>query len=53
MADMPSGFWSGWIVVVTLVSLLALVWLVVTVYFPSRKTSKALQDSPTLSGMKI
>lgn len=33
MADMPTGFWSGWIIVVTLVSLAALAWLVISVYF--------------------
>ncbi|MDP2140064.1 MAG: cytochrome-c oxidase, cbb3-type subunit III [Gammaproteobacteria bacterium] len=33
MADLPSGFWSGWIVVVTVVSLVTLAWLVLSVYF--------------------
>jgi len=33
MADLPTGFWAGWIVVVTLVSLVALAWLVLSVYF--------------------
>ncbi len=33
MADMPTGFWSGWIAVVTLVSLAALGWLVFSIYF--------------------
>lgn len=33
MADLPSGFWSGWIVVVTIASLLTLAWLVLSVYF--------------------
>jgi len=32
MADMPNDFWSGWIIVVTLVSFIGLVWLVVSVY---------------------
>ena len=32
MADMPNDFWSGWIVVVTLISFIGLVWLVVSVY---------------------
>ena len=32
MADMPNDFWSGWIIVVTLVSFVGLVWLVVSVY---------------------
>lgn len=33
MADMPGDFWSGWIVVLTVVSLLGLAWLVFSVYF--------------------
>ncbi|MFQ6006440.1 MAG: cytochrome-c oxidase, cbb3-type subunit III [Woeseia sp.] len=33
MADMPTDFWGGWIAVITLVSLVALGWLVFSVYF--------------------
>ncbi|MDA1371004.1 MAG: cytochrome-c oxidase, cbb3-type subunit III [Proteobacteria bacterium] len=33
MADLPGGFWSGWIVVLTLVSLAGLSWLTLSVYF--------------------
>lgn len=33
MADLPTGFWSGWIVVLTCVSLATLIWLVLSVYF--------------------
>lgn len=33
MSDMPSEFWSGWIVVITTVSFLGLVWLLVSIYF--------------------
>ena len=33
MADLPSGFWAGWIVVITVVSLAALCWLVYSIYF--------------------
>ena len=32
-ADLPSGFWSGWIVVITLVSLACVAWLVWSLYF--------------------
>ncbi len=32
MADMPSQFWAGWIVVITVTSFLALVWLIVDIY---------------------
>jgi cytochrome c oxidase cbb3-type subunit 3 len=33
MADLPSGFWSGWITVITLVSLAAVAWLAWSLYF--------------------
>jgi cytochrome c oxidase cbb3-type subunit 3 len=33
MADMPTGFWAGWIAVITIVTLIGLVWLVWSVYF--------------------
>lgn len=33
MADLPTGFWSGWIMVVTLVSLGAVAWLTYSLYF--------------------
>lgn len=34
MADMPNTFWSGWIAVLTIVSILSLAWLVFSIYFP-------------------
>ncbi|MFT5139963.1 MAG: cytochrome c oxidase cbb3-type subunit 3 [Lysobacterales bacterium] len=33
MADMPTDFWSGWIALVTVISLVGLAWLVFSVYF--------------------
>jgi cytochrome c oxidase cbb3-type subunit 3 len=33
MADMPQDFWSGWIAVITIVSLIGLGWLVFSIYF--------------------
>jgi cytochrome c oxidase cbb3-type subunit 3 len=33
MVDLPSDFWAGWIVVVTIVSGVGLCWLVYSVYF--------------------
>ncbi|MGH8134961.1 MAG: cytochrome-c oxidase, cbb3-type subunit III [Steroidobacteraceae bacterium] len=32
MADMPSQFWAGWIIVITVTSFIALIWLVRDVY---------------------
>ena len=33
MADLPTGFWSGWIIVLTAVSFVTLIWIVFSVYF--------------------
>jgi cytochrome c oxidase cbb3-type subunit 3 len=35
MADLPSDFWSGWIILLTVISFIGLVWLVVSVYIAS------------------
>ena len=40
MADMPTSFWSGWIIVITLVSLLGFVWLVLSIYFSKNGAEK-------------
>ena len=44
MADMPTDFWSGWIAVLTIVSLLGLAWFVFSVYFAANGHEDA--DSP-------
>ena len=41
MADLPNTFWSGWITVLTVVSLVGLAWLVITIYYPR---GKSLED---------
>ena len=33
MADLPNDFWSGWIVLITVISFIGLAWLVISVYF--------------------
>ena len=33
MADMPSTFWSGWIIALTIGSVLGLTWLIFSIYF--------------------
>ncbi len=45
MADLPTGFWSGWIAVVTIVSLLGLGWLVFSIYF-SRDAQHEESEGP-------
>jgi len=34
VADLPSNFWSGWIVAITVTSFVALVWFVIDIYRP-------------------
>ncbi len=39
-ADMPSSFWSGWIIVLTVLSLIGLAWLILSVYFAKSDEGK-------------
>lgn len=41
MADLPSSFWSGWIVTITLVSFLSLVWLVFSIFFGDKSADQS------------
>lgn len=53
MTDMPTDFWSGWIAVLTIVSLLGLAWLVFSVYFSangSDDTESPLWDETLREG---
>ncbi len=43
MADLPTGFWSGWITVLTLVSVAGLIWLTLSIYF-SKDAKESVQD---------
>lgn len=45
MADLPTGFWSGWIIVLTLVSLAALLWLTISIYFGADANKKPDPDT--------
>lgn len=47
MGDMPSDFWSGWIVVVTLVSLAGLAWAIFSVYAPGNEPEHEAGEGPT------
>ena len=44
MADMPTDFWSGWIIVLTVVSFIGLGWLVYGIYFTSNGGAAAVQQ---------
>ena len=46
MADMPSDFWSGWIIVLTLVSLAGLAWVVFSVYSTAGDGHEDGDDGP-------
>ena len=35
MADMPNDFWSGWIIVITVTSLIGLAWVIFSIYSSS------------------
>ncbi len=45
MADLPTGFWAGWIAVITIVSMLGLGWLVFSIYF-SREPEHGEAEGP-------
>ena len=44
MADMPTDFWAGWIIVLTSVSVLGLCWLVFSIYFSANREQQ--EESP-------
>ena len=44
MVALPAGFWSGWVVVLTLVSLAGLAWLVLSIYFLPNSDHGAEED---------
>ena len=50
MADLPTGFWSGWVIVLTCVSLVTLAWLVLSVYFAPPEKHQESQQSEADSG---
>ncbi len=50
MIELPTDFWSGWIIVLTALSLIGLAWLVFSVYFsPRAKDEKKLIWDNTLT----
>ncbi|PCJ24390.1 MAG: cytochrome-c oxidase, cbb3-type subunit III [SAR86 cluster bacterium] len=48
MADLPTGFWSGWIIVITTVSLGFLLWLAISVYFSSDADKQSEAQTETV-----
>lgn len=41
MVDLPNSFWSGWVATITLVSFLALGWLVFSIFFFDKKSTES------------
>lgn len=52
MPDMPNSFWSGWIAVITVVSLATLAWVVLSIYFSKAPdpTQHAPGEEPVWDG---
>ena len=42
MAELPSNFWGGWITIITVVSLLGMLWLVLSIYFSKDKHEESI-----------
>lgn len=47
---MPPDFWVGWVAVLTVASVVALGWFVVSIYFGSDRAENAEGDSPVWDG---
>ncbi len=45
MADMPNDFWSGWIILITVISFISLVWLVISVYTAAPPTPEEVEHT--------
>ena len=50
MADMPSDFWSGWIVVITVTSFIGLGWLIFSIYSSPSDAHEEAHVSPVWDG---
>lgn len=48
MGDMPSDFWSGWIIVITVTSLIGLAWIIFSIYSSSEVHDD--EESPVWDG---
>lgn len=46
MPELPTGFWSGWIVVLTLTSLGILLWVVLSIYATKDEAQNSLEEEP-------
>lgn len=44
MAGMPNDFWSGWIIVITVLSFVGMAWIIVSIYFAKPNTPTDPQE---------
>ncbi|MBL4819488.1 MAG: cytochrome-c oxidase, cbb3-type subunit III [Gammaproteobacteria bacterium] len=45
MADLPNDFWSAWIAIITVISFVALAWIVFSIYFSGKDSKTATEES--------
>lgn len=50
MADMPSDFWSGWIIVLTVTSFIGLAWLIFSIYSSASDVHEEAGEGPVWDG---
>lgn len=50
MSDMPSDFWSGWIIVLTVVSFIGLGWAIFSIYSSDNVAQDGGEDEPVWDG---
>ena len=50
MGDLPSDFWSGWIIVLTVTSFVGLAWVIFSIYSSSGDAHDAHEESPVWDG---
>jgi cytochrome c oxidase cbb3-type subunit 3 len=50
MGDMPSDFWSGWIIVITVTSLIGLAWIIFSIYSAPGDAHDEAEEGPVWDG---
>jgi cytochrome c oxidase cbb3-type subunit 3 len=50
MSDMPSDFWSGWIITITVTSLIGLAWIIFSIYSSSSDAHGEAEEGPVWDG---
>lgn len=50
MTDLPVGFWSGWVLLLTVVGSAGLLWLVLDIYLGNRTEVEHAEEAPSWDG---